>query len=181
MKAAYADPPYIGQAKRHYSHDPRCAEVDHRELISRLCAEYDAWALSLSSSSLKEILAHCPESVRVAAWVKPFASFKPNVNPAYCWEPVIFHGARTGRSREQKTVRDFIECNITLRKGLSGAKPRGFCFWIFDLLGLTQDDLLDDLFPGTGIVGQCWNEFSGRSIVTANGQRQLFRDASGTE
>ena len=29
MKFAYADPPYIGQAKRHYSHDPLCAEVDH--------------------------------------------------------------------------------------------------------------------------------------------------------
>jgi hypothetical protein len=27
MKFAYADPPYIGQARRHYSHDPNCAEV----------------------------------------------------------------------------------------------------------------------------------------------------------
>ena len=33
---AYADPPYIGQARKHYSHDPNCAEVDHAELIDRL-------------------------------------------------------------------------------------------------------------------------------------------------
>lgn len=40
MKFAYADPPYIGQAKRHYSHDPRCAEIDHTKLIAEL-AQYD--------------------------------------------------------------------------------------------------------------------------------------------
>ena len=36
MRVAYADPPYIGQAKRHYSHDPRCAEVDHADLVEKL-------------------------------------------------------------------------------------------------------------------------------------------------
>jgi hypothetical protein len=57
VKFAYADPPYIGQAKRHYSHDPQCAEVDHAELIARLCQGYpDGWALSLSSPSLKQVL-----------------------------------------------------------------------------------------------------------------------------
>lgn len=55
MKFAYADPPYVGQAKKHYSADPRCAEVDHAELIARLCADFpDGWALSLSSPSLKQ-------------------------------------------------------------------------------------------------------------------------------
>ena len=29
MKVAYADPPYVGQAKRHYN----MPEVDHEELI----------------------------------------------------------------------------------------------------------------------------------------------------
>ena len=49
VKFAYADPPYIGQAKRHYSHDPNCAEVDHAELIAQLCSEFpDGWALSAS-------------------------------------------------------------------------------------------------------------------------------------
>jgi hypothetical protein len=64
MKFAYADPPYIGQAKKHYSHDPACAEVDHRALIARLVTEYpDGWALSLSSPTLQQILALCPAGV----------------------------------------------------------------------------------------------------------------------
>ena len=40
MRLAYADPPYPGQAKIHYSHDPKCAEVDHEELIKQL-EQYD--------------------------------------------------------------------------------------------------------------------------------------------
>lgn len=99
MRFAYADPPYIGQAKRHYSADPKCAEVDHQELIARLCSDYDAWALSLSTPTLKQILSYCPDNVRVGAWVKPFASFKPGVNPAYAWEPVVFRGGAEARQK----------------------------------------------------------------------------------
>src|SRR5688500_4295238 len=95
MKFAYADPPYIGQAKRHYSHDPLCAEVDHGELLARLQSEFpDGWALSASSPSLKTILPLCPDDVRIAAWVKSFCAFKKGVRPAYAWEPVIFRGGR---------------------------------------------------------------------------------------
>ena len=39
MNFAIADPPYIGQAKRHYANDPSgivAAEVDHVELIERM-------------------------------------------------------------------------------------------------------------------------------------------------
>lgn len=157
MRVAYADPPYIGQAKRHYSHDPRCAEVDHAELIDRLNG-YDAWALSLSSPTLRIILPLCPEDVRVMAWVKPFAAFKPNVNPAYAWEPVIVRGGRK-RDRSEPTVRDWVSANITLRRGLSGAKPEGFCFWLFDVLGMLAGDEFDDIFPGTGGVGRAWQEY----------------------
>ncbi|KKM95084.1 hypothetical protein LCGC14_1191850 [marine sediment metagenome] len=155
MKVAYADPPYIGQAKRY----PEKQEVDHTKLIKHLNT-YDAWALSASSPSLKIILPMCPDDVRIAAWVKPFCSFKPNVNPAYAWEPIIFRGARK-RSRDIPTVRDWVSVNITLKKGLVGAKPKEFCFWLFNLLGLNKDDTLDDLYPGTGIVSQCWGDFNG--------------------
>lgn len=151
MIVAYADPPYIGQAKKHYNSE----EVDHRELIQQL-GEYDAWALSCSSPSLKEILSYCENGVRVAAWVKPFCSFKPNVNPAYAWEPVIYK-SRAVRGKKQKTIRDWVSANITLKKGLSGAKPPEFCFWLFDFLGMRIGDELYDLFPGTGIVTKCWN------------------------
>lgn len=158
MKLAYADPPYIGQAKKHYSHDPRCAEVDHKALIETLQLEYDGWALSLHSPSLAEILSYCPADVRVAAWVKPFCAFKKNVNPAYAWEPVIFKPARKLGSKRD-TVRDWLAESITMKKGLAGAKPKAFCFWIFQLLAAEQGDELIDLFPGTGIVTACWREF----------------------
>lgn len=151
MRVAYADPPYIGQARKHYSDDPNCAEVNHAELVARL-NEYDAWALSASSPSLREILPMCPPDVRVMAWVKPFASFKPNVNPAYAWEPVIVRGARRRKDRDVATVRDWVAANITLQRGLSGAKPEAFCFWLFSVLGVEPDDEFDDLFPGSGAV-----------------------------
>lgn len=164
MRFAYADPPYIGQAKRHYSHDPQCAEVDHGELIRRLGLEFpDGWALSLSSPTLATILPMCPPRARVLAWVKPFAVFKPNVGLAYTWEPVILYGGRP-ISREQDTVRDWHSANITLKKGLCGAKPRSFCHWILDCLNFFPSDEVEDLFPGTGIMAQCVTERLGGGV-----------------
>lgn len=157
MRFCYADPPYIGQAKKHYSHDPRCAEVDHQALIDGL-AEYDAWALSLSSPTLRAILPMCPEGVRVMAWVKPFCAFKVNVNPAYAWEPVIVNGGRK-RTREQETIRDWLAEPITLRKGLVGAKPEAFCYWLFEVVNMHPDDEFIDLFPGTGGVSRAWESW----------------------
>lgn len=148
MRFAYADPPYIGQAHRY----PEKTEVDHRALIDRLVAEYpDGWALSASSPSLRELLPMYPPTVRVLAWVKPFAVFKPNVGVAYAWEPVIFHGGRK-RTRQQPTIRDWVSANITLRKGLVGAKPPAFCEWLLGVLNIQEGDVLDDLYPGTGAM-----------------------------
>ena len=157
MRFAYADPPYIGCAKRYAEK----TEVDHLELINRLELEYDAWALSCSTPSLKYLLSICPQDVRIAAWVKPFCIFKPNVNPAYAWEPVIFKGARK-RGRDVPTVRDWVSANITLRKGLVGAKPEPFCFWLFELMGLLESDEMDDLYPGTDIVTDSWQKWRGK-------------------
>ena len=151
MRIAYADPPYIGQGKRY----PEKQEVDHIALISQLDG-YDAWALSCSTPSLKVLLPLCPTRARVAAWVKPFCSFKKGVNPAYAWEAVIFVPTdRRGRG-QVKTVRDWVGANITLQKGLVGAKPPEFCGWLFELLGMNSDDEFYDLFPGTGIVTSSW-------------------------
>ncbi|HYE90080.1 MAG TPA: hypothetical protein VEA38_03625 [Terriglobales bacterium] len=150
MRFAYADPPYPGCAHLY----PEKREVDHAELIARLVAEYpDGWALSTSSVALKQVLALCPDGVRVGAWVKPFCAFKPNVNPAYAWEPVIFTGGRR-RTRRQETTRDYVSAGITLRRGLVGAKPEAFCFWLFDLLNIEDGDELHDLFPGTRAVSK---------------------------
>ena len=153
MRFAYADPPYIGQARKHYGRE----EVDHAALVARLELEYpDGWALSASSPSLRLILPLCPDDVRVMAWVKPFCIFKPGVNPAYAWEPVIVRGGRK-RTRQQPTVRDWVSANVTLKKGMSGAKPPAFCAWLFDVLGMESDDELHDLFPGTGAVSDAWD------------------------
>src|SRR5689334_19267244 len=103
MKIAYADPPYLGCCAR-YGHEHGeggCWDWPHTHasLIARLSLEFpDGWALSASSASLPILMRFC-EDVRVGAWVKPFAVFKPNVNPAYAWEPVIWRGGRQPRSR----------------------------------------------------------------------------------
>lgn len=172
----YADPPYLGCCAR-YQHehgtDGRCWDdlLTHAALVARLTAEFpDGWALSLSTLSLRAILDCCPSDVRVAAWVKPFAVFKPNVNPAYAWEPLIWRGGRAKRNREEPTVRDWVSTEITLRKGLTGAKPEAFCWWLFLLLGLQADDTLVDLFPGTGVVGRTWQQYrrQGQLFASAN-------------
>ncbi len=157
MTFAYADPPYIGQAKRLYG----CAEIDHAALIAILQDEFpDGWALSASSPSLRQLLPLCPADVRVAAWVKSFCAFKKGVRPAYAWEPVIYRGGRNKnhpppeKGGKQTTPKDFIIEPITLRKGLTGAKPAKVCAWILDLLNCQPGDFINDLFPGTGVMGQ---------------------------
>ena len=173
MRFAYADPPYLGMASR-YDH-PESHIYDtidgHRALIERLCDEFgDGWAISLSSPTLKDILPLCPPDCRVGAWVKPFVSFKPNVNPAYAWEPVIFRGGRK-RDRRAPKVRDYIACNVTLRMGFFGAKPAGFCWWLFDLLGMEADDDFVDLFPGSGAVGRSWESWKRSKMPLFEGMR----------
>lgn len=155
MRFAYADPPYIGQAARHYG----CTEINHTMLVAHLVADFpDGWVLSASVPSLRELLPLVPEDCRIGAWVKPFASFKPGVNPAFCWEPVLWRGGRK-RGRDEPTVRDFVVANITLRRGTHGAKPDEFCRWVFDLLGMQPDDELVDLFPGSGAVSRAWEHY----------------------
>lgn len=161
MKFAYADPPYIGNAKRHYADDPKCAEVDHAALIAQLESNYDGWALSCKSNAkeLAWLIGLCNQDIRLGAWVKPFCSFKPNVNPAYAWEPVIFYSPRK-RTREEATVRDWVSANITLQRGTAGAKPVRFSFWLFEVLGMERTDEFHDLFIGSGAVTRAWEAWT---------------------
>ena len=171
MRFAYADPPYLGCARKHYGKCHADAGVYdtlecHAALVERLATEFpDGWALSLSSPSLRAILPLCPADVRVGAWVKPFAVFKRGVNPAYAWEPVIFGGGRKLKSgRGVPTIRDWVSANITLRRGCPGAKPEQFCNWLFAVLGMQKGDVLDDLFPGSGAVTEAWARFQERLL-----------------
>jgi hypothetical protein len=164
MRFAYADPPYLGQA-RHYPQHPDSAiwdkEQAHADLIAQLVAEYpDGWALSCSTPSLRVLLPICPADIRIGAWVKPFHAFKRGVRPAYAWEPMLYRGGRnTGHQPPEKggtatTPRDWIAENITLRRGLVGAKPEAVCRWVLDLLGYQPGDRLDDLFPGSDAMAR---------------------------
>jgi hypothetical protein len=157
MKLLYADPPYIGQAKRHYNHDPSgipAEEVNYPALIRQL-KEADGWALSASSPSIFQLVPMINEvfpigTVRVGAWVKPFASWKPTHRVQYAWEPVFFKPTRDKGNKAVPSVRDFVSANITMRKGTHGAKPDPFCDWVLNVLGCSEEDKVVDMFPGSG-------------------------------
>jgi len=166
MRIGYADPPYPGQAKRHYEHhEDYDGEVDHAELIRRLNSEYDGWVLHTSSPALRTIAPLIPDDARILAWVKPFAAFKRNVPVGYAWEPIIVKPARKPVVSGRITpLRDFMEtevvrCSIAMKKGLTGAKPEPVCFWVFEALGLRPEDVLHDMFPGTGAVAKAWDKW----------------------
>lgn len=170
LRVAYADPPYIGQAKRHYGgHADYAGEVDHAELVTRLVDDYpDGWALSLSAKSLQTILALCPADVRVCAWLKPWSNMLPGIRVQYAWEPVIVRGGRKGpHVKGDPLLRDAAvvanPSGFTFRKlpdgSVIGRKPPMFCHWLFSVLGLRSGDTLDDLYPGNGAVGQAWQEW----------------------
>ena len=165
MRFAYADPPYLGLCRVYqHSHgdDGRCWDEPetHRLLIERLSDEYDGWALSMGSIQLRAILPMCPEGVRVAAWVKPFASFKKGVSPAYAWEPLLFVPLSRKHDITTPTTRDWVAVSIALERGFVGAKPEGFCRWMFDLCRLDPADEFVDLFHGSGAVGRAWSAWS---------------------
>lgn len=189
----YADPPYIGQSKRHYSDHPDYAgEVDHVELLQRLDRDYDGWVLHCSAPSLEQILHITAEygiGHRVMAWVKPFAAFKRNVSVAYAWEPVLVKPVRKPIVAGRVVMRDFIEVadedfvndcvreGITMKKGLTGVKPEKVCHWAFEMLGAEPDDDFDDMFPGTGAVMRAWESW--QQIVWAQRVAQMRERTAG--
>jgi hypothetical protein len=180
VKFAYADPPYFGCCRLYQHHHPDGLCWDdlptHEALIARLVRDFpDGGALSATSVSLRVILPLCPPDVRVAAWAKSFCAFKKGVRPAYAWEPVIFWRGRNpnnGHSHappekggKQNTPKDFIVEPITLRKGLTGAKPEKVCKWILDLLNFQPGDTCEDIYPGTGAMGRVVSNWALRSDV----------------
>lgn len=169
MRLAYADPPYPGQAARHYGKngDPYAgtvAEVDHAELLGRL-AGYDGWALSTSMTALCDVLPLAPASAVVAVW------HVTNAGPAatrdwkhhYCWEPVIVSPARP--RTDVKNVRATPQLCGFLGSTIIGQKPPAFSAWMFALIGAEQDDTFEDLYPGSGAVGVAWERFRSQLVI----------------
>jgi hypothetical protein len=93
--------------------------------------------------------------------VKGFAAFKKNVSVAYAWEPVIVKPCRKPVVSKRLVNRDWIQESITLRKGLTGAKPEKVCHWAFEMVGACPWDELVDLYPGTGAVSNAWKTWKG--------------------
>lgn len=162
-RLAYADPPYPGKARLYRAHPDFAGEVDHAELIRRLCS-YDGWALSTSAAALPAVLALCPRGVRVAAWhrgERPARSYYP----LSAWEPVIYLGGRAAEpsgvdERRVDSLVHGVAPMTTLPGRVVGAKPAAFSRWVFDLLGARPIDTLDDLFPGSGAVARAWSAFT---------------------
>lgn len=159
LKIGYADPPYPGCAHMYKGHPDYAGEVDHAALVKRLCEEFDGWVLHTASTTLGQVLPLIPKEARLMAWVKPFAAFKRNVSVAYAWEPVIVRAARKPVVRGRIVMRDWIAEPITMKKGLTGAKPRNVARWAFEMVGAEPQDDLHDIFPGTGAIKTAWEEW----------------------
>jgi hypothetical protein len=149
---AYADPPYYGYGNL-YNDTAIAAENEYDniqawEKLANDLRAFDGWAVSMTSGNLHDLLPLFP-TARIAAWVKPFAAFKRNVRIAYTWEPVLFSPGRDSSKLGAPVGRDHIAEPITMRKGLTGAKPDMFNAWVLDLIGWVPGDPITDLFPGT--------------------------------
>lgn len=171
MRLAYADPPYIGCAHLYAAHPDYAGEVDHAQLIERLESEFDGWTLHAAATPRSyAVIAPIIEKiggVRVCQWLKPFAAYKRNVPVAYASEPVFIKAACKPVVSKRHISRDWIETpaikeSITLKRGLTGAKPEAVCHWAFELMGAHPTDELADLFPGTGAVTRAWETWRGK-------------------
>ena len=180
---AYADPPYIGCAHLYRDHADYAGEVDHAHLLDQLESEFDGWVLHASATPhsmavLAPLVAKI-EGARWMSWVKGFAAFKKNVSVAYAWEPVIVKAARKPVVSKRLVMRDWIQESITLKRGLTGAKPEAVCHWAFEMVGARPDDDLHDLYPGSGAVTRAWTTWQGKfalPIETAALAQQVPHD-----
>ncbi|MNY55757.1 hypothetical protein D3C86_1917640 [compost metagenome] len=66
-------------------------------------------------------------------------------------------------------MRDWIQESITLKRGLTGAKPEAVCHWAFEMVAARPDDELHDMFPGTGAVEKAWRTWQGKFALPDDG------------
>lgn len=183
MSIDYADPPYLGCGKLYAEHHPNALDWDdpaaHERLVEQLQDEADGWVLHLSATPESMALYSritANTGARWCSWVKQFAAFKRNVPVAYAWEPVLIKAARKPVVSKRLVMRDWIMCPITMRKGLTGAKPEAVCHWAFEIAAARPDDELVDLFPGTGAVTEAWRTWRGKFTLPVSGALVLEGD-----
>jgi hypothetical protein len=52
-----------------------------------------------------------------------------------------------------------VSANITLQRGVVGAKPEEFVRWVLAILNVQPDDEFVDLFPGSGAVQRAYDRW----------------------
>ena len=79
--------------------------------------------------------------------------------------------------RRLHPVRDYNNTPMLLggENKFKGAKPEGFCFWMFEVMNLEPTDTFDDIFPGSGAVTAAWLKWSQRKDPLQYG---LFQQTS---
>lgn len=179
MRFALADPPYPGKSRKWYREHPEFGgEVDHRELVDRLVAEYpDGWALCTSAEALREVWALCPPATRLCIWSKG-ARPAPSFDPLRAFDAVLISGGRRRPDPVIEELTDVLECHYLSRPrshpdAVPGMKPAAFCEWVFRLLGAAPGDRLDDLFPGSGAVARAWSLYTTGRMPSDDGQLEL--------
>lgn len=157
----YADPPYIGRARRCYG----VAEVDHRALVRGLDATFETWALSCAADSLQLVLSFCPtEALRVHPWIRGERRGR-SYGARSSWEALIVCRARPRLVLPQESMPDSLVASSRPQRShpdaLIGMKPAAFSRWLFDMMGAAAGDTFCDLFAGSGAVARAWLMFSG--------------------
>jgi hypothetical protein len=129
----------------------------HHDLIARLIADYDGWAVAMAHDNLRTYLPRIPASVpvRIGIWHKT-QNLPGAARVINSWEPVIVRIPEGRRSSAGLAGGIFVKDHIIAKRinnGFPGAKPPEWTRWVLDMLGYDRDsDTVDDLFPGSGAV-----------------------------
>lgn len=126
----------------------------HQLLVRELCEKYDGWAVAMWRDSLPTYLAVAPDAARVAV-VEKLRPVPGGSRITTAWEPVLFYVPIERRGRGTgPAVRDLLRLTETPDTAHVGAKPPSWTRWVLDVLGYDPaTDTVDDLFPGSGRVG----------------------------
>lgn len=180
MKLAIADPPYLGYADMWYGSGeglqpsgpgniapPKQADrhpdaklwddpAQHRDLVAKLEANYDGWAIAMAATNVRAYSAWLPSDARFAIWHDP-AKMPNNQHPRRRYE-VVAIWVPEGRRRINDvglTVGDVLSVAHNSHDGFAGAKPRAWTEWVLAMLGHCDlHDDVEDLFAGSGAVAE---------------------------
>jgi hypothetical protein len=194
-RLAIADPPYLGRAVRWYGaggcghgqgrgqadNHPDAASWDnpqtHRELVRMLNDNYDGWAIAMSvhslSTYLQEVETDSRNGIRVCVWHKPSAITSGN-RITNNWEPVLIRIPNNRKGWKSGNARTNDVLSVTPpRNNFIGSKPELWTTWVLDLLGYNpQTDTVDDLFPGSGNVGNVIEQI--KNVILSNGLNEAL-------